>query len=101
MVGARDAEERAPPGGNAGDVAVEQRDRPAIGPELAGDQVEERRLAGAVRADDQSPLARLDGEIHRVGDAETAERFVEPADEERAHTPAKTSAHSSSISGGP
>ena len=36
---------------------------PAVGRQFAGDQVEQRRLAGAVRADDQPPFAGLDVEV--------------------------------------
>src|SRR5262249_30847244 len=60
-------------------VAAEERDRSGIGPELAGDEVEERRLAGAVRPDDEASLARLDDEVDGVGDAQAAERFGEAA----------------------
>ena len=59
--------------GMPGDVPAEERDRPAVGPELAGHQVEERRLARAVRADDQAPLALRHREIHRGGDEQAAE----------------------------
>ena len=54
-----------------------RRDRAAVGRDLAGDQVEQRGLAGAVGADDQPPLARLDDEIDVGGDAQAAERFAE------------------------
>src|SRR5262249_53612646 len=72
---------------HAGDVAVEQRDRPTVGLELACDQVEERRLPRAVGPDDQAPLARLDLERHVGGDAEAAERLAEMVHAERAHRP--------------
>ena len=85
LVGARHAEMRAPAARHAGDVAVEQPDRAAVGRELAGDQVEQRGLAGAVRADDQPPLARLDGEVDAAGDAQAAERFAQAVDGERGH----------------
>ena len=54
---------------HARDVVAEQLDRAAVGREFAGDQVEQRGLAGAVRADDQPPLARRDVEIDVAGDA--------------------------------
>jgi hypothetical protein len=46
---------------HASDVAIEERDRAGVGRELAGDQVEERGLPGAVGADDEPALAGLDG----------------------------------------
>ena len=47
-------------------LAVEQ-DLAAGRAEAAADQVEQRRLAGAVRADDRDPLARRDREVRRRG----------------------------------
>ncbi len=76
---------RAHARGQAHELAIEQRDRAAVGLELAGDEVEQRRLAGAVGADDEAALARLDGEIDGGGDAQAAEGFLERADGERAH----------------
>src|SRR5437773_1244782 len=73
LIGAGEAEMGAAAARDAGDVAVEQAHRTAIGPDFAGDQVEQRRLAGAVRADDQAALAGLDGEIDAGGDAQAAE----------------------------
>src|SRR5262249_37777357 len=65
--------------------AIEQQDRPAVRRELSHDEVEQRGLAGAVRTDDQPPLARLDDEIDVGGDAQAAERLAEPVDDERGH----------------
>ena len=59
------------------DVAPVEPDGAAIGPERAGDQVEERRLAGAVRADDAERGALGDGEIDAVRDLDRAESFAE------------------------
>jgi hypothetical protein len=59
-----------------GDVAFKQLDRAAIGEKLTGDQIEQRGLAGAVRADDQPALARLDFQIDVGVDAQAAERFA-------------------------
>src|SRR4029079_14684906 len=50
-----------------------------------GDQVEQRGLAGAVRANDQPPLAGLDAEIDVGGDAQAPERLAQPADGQRGH----------------
>ena len=71
--------------GGARQLLAEQRDRAAIGPHLAGDQVEERGLAGAVGADDEAAFAGLDAQADRAGDAQAAEGFVEIADDQRAH----------------
>src|SRR6266849_3090787 len=73
LVGSGDPEMRSVPARDPRDVPAEERDRPAVGPELAGHQVEERRLARAVRADDQAPLPCLHREIHRGGDEQAAE----------------------------
>src|SRR5262245_5024362 len=87
LVRARDAEVCAPTARHARDVAVEERDRPAVGLELAGDQVEQRGLPRAIGPDDEPPLARLDGERHVGGDPEAAERLAEVLHAERAHRP--------------
>ncbi len=68
-----------------GDVAVEQLDRAAVGKKLAGDEIEQRGLAGAVRPDDQPALARLDFQIDVGGDAQAAERFAQALDGKRGH----------------
>ncbi len=71
--------------GHAGDVlAVE--DQPAEGRIVdARDDVEDRRLAGAVGPDDREDLARLDRERH-VGDCpDPAEIHHEPFDCQEAH----------------
>src|SRR5215510_13815088 len=70
---------------NPGDVPVEQPDRAGIGCDLAGDQVEQRGLAGPVGADDQAALARLDRQVDIGGDAQSAEVLAEIADGERSH----------------
>ena len=46
---------------------------PSSGGSVAGDQVEQRRLAGAVRPDDAERLALGQLEGHRVGDLQSAE----------------------------
>src|SRR5215469_13344032 len=71
--------------GQAGDVAAEKRDRATVRPELAGDEIEERRLAGAVGPDDQTALAALDREVHTTGDAQAAKELGEAAQLERRH----------------
>ena len=58
---------------------------PRVGRDLAGDEIEQRGLAGAVGADDQAPLARLDREVDIGGDAQAAERLAQVIDGERGH----------------
>src|SRR6476659_8897908 len=70
---------------NARDVLPEQLDGARVGCDLAGDQVEQRGLAGAVRPDDQPPFARRDVEIDVAGDVQSAERLTQPRDRERTH----------------
>src|SRR5213593_4837737 len=76
---------RAPVARHARDVPAEERDGAGVGRELTGDEVEERRLARAVRPDDQTALARLDGEVDGVGHTEAAERLLELVDGQRGH----------------
>src|SRR2546425_783562 len=52
--------------GQARDVVVEERDAAGARRQHAGDEVEQRRLAGAVGADERAALARADGELHAV-----------------------------------
>src|SRR3974390_883912 len=59
--------------------------RSTVGRDFASDQVEQRGLAGHVRADDQPPLARRDIEIDVIGDVQAAERLAEAREGERAH----------------
>ena len=56
---------------------------PAVGGEIAGDQVEQRGLAGAVRSDDQPALARHHRERDVPGRRQPAEALVEMRDFER------------------
>ena len=58
---------------------------PAVGRQLAGDEIEQRGLAGAVRPDDQPTLTRLDFQIDVGGDAQAAERFAQALDGKRGH----------------
>jgi hypothetical protein len=64
LIGPRHAEMRALAARDLGDVVAEEFDRSAIGRKLSGDQIEQRRLARAVRTDDQPALAGLDRKIH-------------------------------------
>ena len=63
---ARHAAPHALVGRERGDVASLEPDRARGRREQAADQVEERRLAGAVRADDRAQFAGLDGQRHVV-----------------------------------
>ncbi len=49
--------------GLAGDIAAVEADFAGVGRKPAGDQIEERRLAGTVRTDDAERLALRDREI--------------------------------------
>ena len=57
-------------------LPVEQ-DLAAIGGQIAGDQIEQRRLARAVRPDDAHRLAGSHAKIDAVGRLERAERLAE------------------------
>ena len=65
---------------HAEEFTAEQPDRAAVGGEIAGDQVEQSGLAGAVRSDDQPPLAGHDGERNILGRRQAAEALVEAYD---------------------
>src|SRR5262249_21229660 len=62
------------------DALAHESDGAGPGRERARDQVEERRLAGAVGADETGDGARVDRQIDAVDGAQTAERFHEPRD---------------------
>ena len=78
---------RAPTRCDAGEIPAEQHDASGVCTKFAGDQVEQGRLAGAVRSDDQPPLAGLHRKVHRGRDAQAAERLVEIEQFERGHRP--------------
>ena len=65
------------------DFLAEKPDRAGVGRQVAGDQVEKRRLAGAVRSDDQPPLARHHLQRHVVRRRQAAERLSQSADLQR------------------
>ncbi len=67
----------------AGDVASVKSDRAGIRLEQAGDEIEQRRFAGAVRADDAERLARRDFKLDVIDGFERAERsrqIIQPED---------------------
>ena len=75
---ARQPHPGARPGGRLCDVPPEQLDRSRARRELPRDQVEQRRLAGAVRTQDRAPLTGADGQVD-VGDGDhTAEAPADP-----------------------
>src|SRR5438132_10017778 len=88
---------RAPVARHARDVPAEKRDGAGVGRELTGDEVEERRLARAVRPDDQTALARLDGEVDGVRHTEAAERLLELLHGERGHGRRRSEEHTSEL----
>src|SRR4029434_10934816 len=70
---------------NPGDVLLEQPDRAGVGRYLAGDQVEQRGLAGAIGPDDQSAISVRARKIDVGGDPQAAKVFAKIADAERGH----------------
>src|ERR1700761_4548125 len=73
LEGTRDAKTGDPVRRNLGDVLV-LKDQPSGGRRVdAADQVEDRRLAGAVGTDDGEHLARLHVEAYRIHGADPAE----------------------------
>ena len=75
----------APHRRQARDVPAAEADAAAVEREIAGDQVEQRRLAGAVRPDDAERLALVDVERDRVGDLEGAEALRQAFEFEDRH----------------
>src|SRR6266851_4175404 len=69
-----------------GDVFSKQDDVSGIARQVAGDQVEERGLAGAVGADDQAPLARRHLERDIADGRQAAERFPQVLEAKRSHS---------------
>src|SRR5947209_9243583 len=74
---------RALVGGEPRYVCAEQLDVSGIGFEVAGDLVEQRGLAGAVRTDDQVPLAWADRHRDILRHRQPAERLVQMDDLQR------------------
>ena len=83
LEGAPDAQAPDAARRQAGDVLAGQHHAAAVGRELAAHHVEERRLAGAVGADDGEQLAGLDRERDVARGHHAAERFVQPLDASR------------------
>src|SRR5215472_5833938 len=60
-----------------GDVFALEQDAAAVRFELSADQINERGLAGAVRAHEREEFALVDGEIHAIAGAQVAELLAE------------------------
>ena len=76
---AGDAEVAEPIGSQTGHVGSGEAHRPGVRPDEAGDEIEERRLAGAVRPDQADDLPPADLERHvaiRVHAAEALRKAV-------------------------
>jgi hypothetical protein len=86
---ARDLEHPAQPepdplvDGRGRDLFPEHADLARVRGELAGDDAEERGLAGAVRADEADAAALVDGEVDAAEHLHGAERHADPLDGER------------------
>ena len=75
LIGSRKTQRGAAMRRQAGYVSAEERD-PSFGRAgLSADQTEQRRLSGAVRADDGSALAGCHGKAHAVQRAKPVKRF--------------------------
>src|SRR5574341_1801335 len=84
LVGAADAEVGAALGPAARHLAAEDADAAGIGAQLAGDQIEERRLAGAVRPEQQAALTLGHRQRHVVDRRQAAEGLPQADGLERA-----------------
>ncbi|OLB65998.1 MAG: hypothetical protein AUI10_04345 [Actinobacteria bacterium 13_2_20CM_2_72_6] len=71
-MGTDDAQPGAADRADAGDVAAGEEDASRVRPGRTGHEVEQRGLAGAVRADDRVPLPRRERQAHRVDGDEAA-----------------------------
>src|SRR5882672_7703450 len=75
----------------AGDVIAVEHDASRTRRERAGEEVEERGLAGAVRPDDRVQRADLDAQAHRVHRGERAEALGQALGLEKRHMRAQAS----------
>src|SRR5262249_30234650 len=80
LIRAREPAMAAPPGGEARDLLVEEHDAARVAREIAGEEVEERGLPGAVRPDDQAPLPRRHLERDVVDGGQAAEGLLQARD---------------------
>ena len=79
LEGAADAEPGAFVDPQAGDVGAVELDDAAVGSQDAEDAVEERRLAGAVRADQSDALALLDVDVDLIERDDARELLADAA----------------------
>src|SRR5450432_562895 len=80
LIGAPDSGDAALMRPGRGNVAAVQADFASIGREPAGDQVEQRRLAGAVRTDDAERLARRNRQIDMISRDNRPETLAQTLD---------------------
>ena len=85
LKGSRDAEARALLHGGACQVLVTEGDAARVDGVVAGDEIEQRGLAAAVRADQAVDLAGLDVERHVVNGDDTAEPAGDGVSAQRGH----------------
>ena len=78
LVRAREAEPGARTRRSRRDIRPEQLDRSCRGRDVACDHVEERRLPGAVRAEDRTTLTGCDVEVDVAHSLQTAEAPADP-----------------------
>jgi len=83
LEGPREAERGAPLGREVRHVLAEEDDAAGGGRDLAGDEVEERRLARPVRADDAAALSWFEGQVDLLDRPEPAEGPGDSRDGER------------------
>ena len=75
-------------GREPGDILPVKNDASGVGPQIAGDEVDEGRLAGAVIADEAELFAAPRHDRDILGGDDRAERFLQSAGlEQRAHSP--------------
>ena len=67
------------------DFRAEKLDRAGVARQVAGQQVEERGLAGAVGADDEAPLPRLNAQGNIRDRRQAAEGLLQVLDTKRFH----------------
>jgi hypothetical protein len=85
LEGARDPAARDVVRGQPGERSAVEHDAARARRQVAGDEVEDRRLAGAVGPDERAALARRHLERHAVDGAERAEIAGEALDGQQAH----------------
>jgi hypothetical protein len=91
LVGPRDAHARDPVCVELRDVGAREDELPAVGAVMPAHQVDERRLARAIRSHEAENFAFADVEVHPFERAHAAKRLPDAARDEKplrsAHTP--------------